>query len=399
MMYAPHATPRFNAWLHETLLSLTAEVRKALDKNLVALLLGGGYGRGEGGAICRNGVEQPYNDLELAVIVHCPWTVECSLLEEIREKYGRELGVHVHLTEPLTVEEIQKQPHSPLWMDFVRGYVVLEGPADLLAGLTVPTITQPLPPIEATRLLLNRGAELLWAWRVWLATEAAPDADSGRRSYHRCALALGDALLILYERYSPCCQERELRLNDLVHSYPEIMRLDLTEVYTQGMRFRFCPDDVDRILRQGQMQRLTALWGRVYLHIERQRTGHPFRTLEDYETWTGLREPFHNRSVDRLRNLLLNLPEGRVSLRHPREELFRTLPRLLLQASSIAGAECGVDVPVDPFKPNGDREIRALRETSTKKTGWIRNSGAFLSSWQRCRQEVSPCGLPYSSRV
>ena len=75
---------------------------------------------------------------------------------------------------------------------------------------------EPLPAIEGARLLLNRGAGLLWAMRVVQGHESPPDVDFVRRNYWKCALALGDALLIAHQRYSTPYSGRDEAFSQLV---------------------------------------------------------------------------------------------------------------------------------------------------------------------------------------
>ena len=75
--YAGHASAAFNTRMQTWLTALSGDVRQALGENLTALVLGGGYGRGEGGVLLVSGEERPYNDLDLILIVRrkasVPW--------------------------------------------------------------------------------------------------------------------------------------------------------------------------------------------------------------------------------------------------------------------------------------------------------------------------------------
>ena len=54
--YACHGSEEFNRRLDGVLRRLAGDVRQALGPALVALVLGGGYGRGEGGEARRRAV-------------------------------------------------------------------------------------------------------------------------------------------------------------------------------------------------------------------------------------------------------------------------------------------------------------------------------------------------------
>lgn len=68
-IYADHGSEAFNARMHDVCLRIGEDVEKALGSNFTALILGGGYGRGEGGVVRVDGVEKPYNDLDFTLIV------------------------------------------------------------------------------------------------------------------------------------------------------------------------------------------------------------------------------------------------------------------------------------------------------------------------------------------
>lgn len=354
MQYAPFATPEFNGRLHESLMLLARDVRGAVGDNLLALVLGGGYGRGEGAVVRRDGRERPYNDLDLALVVRAP-RLAADPLDAVRAHYEAELGIQVDFSRPLTVRDIRRWPSCLMWQDFLNGHVTLEGPPDVLSRNAPSRLREPLPAIEATRLLLNRGAGLLWAWRVVREFEEAPDDDFVRRNYHKCALALGDALLIAYGRFTTRYQGRECRLRWLERERLAVARLDLGSLYQQALAFKFAPDEFPpQPPHRGEMRELERRWSDVLLHVESLRTGRAWDSAEDYAAWTGLREPEQHRLSRLPRNLARNLQSGVLSTRYPREALYRELPRLL-------GVARG---------PHGG--------------AWNDASAAFLEIWKRC---------------
>ena len=105
----------------------TKEVKAALGENLVALILGGGYGRGEGGLVVVDGIQQPYNDLDFVLIVQDKSRVDANALDGLSHRYEAELKIHVDFSRPLTPTDIQQWPHWLMWHDLINGYVVLAG--------------------------------------------------------------------------------------------------------------------------------------------------------------------------------------------------------------------------------------------------------------------------------
>ena len=87
-VYSRDGSAEFNERLNETLLRIGDEVEQALGNNLVTLVLGGGYGRGEGGLVVKDGKEMPYNDLDLTLVVGRKSTIPGDRLKASEKKYA-----------------------------------------------------------------------------------------------------------------------------------------------------------------------------------------------------------------------------------------------------------------------------------------------------------------------
>ncbi len=241
LKYCRHASFDFNDRLDSTLHRLVEDVSEALDDNLVALILGGGYGRGEGGVVEVAGFELPYNDLDLVLVVDDKRAVRQESLSSISHRYEEELKIHVDFSRPLTIEDIRNWPRSLMWQNLLNGHVVLYGPQDVILSNAPASLRDPLPVIEATRLLLNRGAGLLWAMRVARGVEEAPDADFVPRNYFKCGLALGDAALITHGRFATPYRGRKERLAALAMERGDVAALNIELIYEISLTFKFTP--------------------------------------------------------------------------------------------------------------------------------------------------------------
>ena len=109
--FASHASREFNERLGEVIGRFTEDTKAALGDNLFALVLGGGYGRSEGGVLVVDGVEKPYNDLDFTLVVRDKRTVPFARLDEISEKYEHEIGIHVDFSRPLSAADVRSLPH------------------------------------------------------------------------------------------------------------------------------------------------------------------------------------------------------------------------------------------------------------------------------------------------
>jgi hypothetical protein len=322
--YAPEASQAFRERFHSQLLHFAEELFASADE-LTALVLGGGYGRGEGATVGE--AEAPYNDVDLLAVARRPLRSWPTRVRELVSRHERALGIHFDLPPPLTEREIRGWEPCLMWFDLVHGHVVLRGPQDVIRRNAPPAIGRDLPAVEATRLLLNRGAGLLWASRVARGIEAEPDPDFVRRNSFKCGLALGDAVLIAHGRHATPYRGRDTALAGLAGDKPDVAALDLQDVYETALRFKFSPDALPQ--RAPESSALASQWGAVLLHVERRRTGHAFPDLDAYAAWTGIRETARHRPRHWLRNALRGLQMGSGPTRYPRELLFRQLPTLL----------------------------------------------------------------------
>ncbi len=329
-VYSRNASDEFNQCLHGILVEIADEVERSLGDNLVALVLGGGYGRGEGGVVWANDREMPYNDLDFTLIVARKNGVPWNRLNAIGHSFGKKLDIHVDFSRPLTLQDVEQWPHWLMWYDLLNGHVVLKGTPDILSRHAPASLLEPLPVIEGTRLLLNRGAGVLWALRILRGVEESPDADFVRRNYYKCALALGDALLIAYERFTTQYLGRDELFANLEQDRHEVRAFGLQSLYRQALQFKFRPDEIPHTdLREQDLHRISELWGAVFLHVEMVRTGLTWPSLKGYVEWHGIREGDQHSSSLILRNVTRNLQMGRLSWKYPREILYRDLPLLL----------------------------------------------------------------------
>lgn len=330
VILAEHGSPEFNERLLDVLRRLTRDVEAACGDNVLALILGGGYGRGEGGVLVRAGRELPYNDLDLTMVVRSRRRIPGGELDRIRGEYAREIGIHVDFSRPLTLRSVRRLPPWLMWHDLLNGHVVLSGPEDILTRNAPPSVREQVPAIEATRLLLNRGAGLLWALRVERGAERTTESDFSRRNFFKCALALGDALLIVHSRFTTRYRGRDAALEGIASSSREAAGFDDLGLYREALHFKFRPDELEGShVDESRILRLARMWGDVLLYVESRRTGRSWSDLAEYADCGELREPEQHTVVRTLRNLVRNLQLHRISLRYPREGLYRELPVLL----------------------------------------------------------------------
>jgi len=318
MRLAPLASPEFNCWLEEQIRQLGRDCQAALGQSLWALVLGGGYGRGEGGVWLREGKEWPYNDLDLFLLVHRSPPRGC--LKDLSQEYHRRLGVEVDFSRPYRPSELARWPGCQMYYDLVHGHQVLAGDIDWVRQTSTACWLHP-PPLEASRLLLNRGAGLLWALRVEGGQSSAPDQDFVRRNLYKLWQSLGDALLLLYRQYQAPYSGREQRLARLLEKQTRLPDWP-QEKYAESLRFRLGPNPSFARPHLEHLERASECWLSLFLHCEKVRLKGDWNHFEEYLADPRPREP---RSW---KNVLRNLRRGYWGLEAPRHRLYLELVSL-----------------------------------------------------------------------
>lgn len=337
--------------LHRTCSLVLSSVQRVIPPHrLEGLLLGGGYGRGEGGVLrdysitpslhhCTFGNDQPYNDLEFYVFVRGnTWLNERRYgprLHELAEHLTPQAEVEIEF-KITSLRKLRRSPPSMFYYDLVMGHRWLAGYEDLLAGCDQHHEAGQIPLSEATRLLMNRCSGLLLAQeQLQVEKFAAENADFVARNIAKAQLALGDAVLTAHRQYHWSCRERAERLAKLQLEAPWVDQL--RKHHDDGLDFKLHPhrSTESRDELRYRHHEVTALARQVWLWIENQRLSANFTNVRDYALSNINKCP----EASRLRNVLVNLKTfgslRMLSTRHPRERLFNTLSLLLWEPAAF----------------------------------------------------------------
>ena len=215
--------PQLDRLVDEACASIGSEVAALKLSRLAGVVLGGGYGRGEGGAIeCRLS-----NDLDFFAVTE-PGAPEseaiaeiASALEPVSKKWTAELGVDVDFAVK-TPWRLKHDEERLMVQELLRGYFDVAGRKgeELFAGIRGADAAE-LPWSEAVRLLMNRGIGLLLA-KEKVAGGGAPTAgresDFINRNINKCVLGAGDARLIARGAYRWKAEDRAAALGDALYS-------------------------------------------------------------------------------------------------------------------------------------------------------------------------------------
>jgi len=337
--YSRAGSDAFNRWLDKGIQKIADLILDALGPDLTALLLTGEYGAGYGGSVIKEGRDRPQHNLEFLLITRLRKPAGLADLPERLIPMEEELGVPVRIARPVTVHDIMHWPCTRKWYDLLKEYRTLRGEEGMPEGLAPLDLFGDLPFLEGSRTLLDGAASLVQAvliFRKILPPETRePGADIHRLTGNTLK-TMGDSLLIQGRCYDPDPRKK-------LHNFLLLCERDWK---TPSSR-RWLPL-LENILEQEEHS--TALPGMVwdevtlgeliedfletFLFVENHRTGGCWKHTGEYCQDPRIREETDSSSfLTPPLNLYRNLKHFRIlSLSHPRERLFRTLPELVLHS-------------------------------------------------------------------
>jgi len=332
--------------LCETIAQAVKEIIPA--DRLEGLLLGGGYGRGEGGVLRTPDGDRPYNDLEFYVLVRGPVFLNDRRYRQALHALGERLtpaaGMDVEF-KILSLRKLSRSPVSMFYYDLVVGHRLVIGPQDLLDGCGHHQQAEKIPLHEATRLLMNRCSGLLFALeRLRQSTFTTDDADFIGRNLAKAQLAFGDVVLTAHGRYHQSCRERLARLQGMTPDESMPWLKAVQRQHAEGVEFKLhpvrCGETKETLLTQHA--ELSELGRALWLWLEERRLHVRFASTREYAFSLVDKCP----ETSAWRNRLIHLkneglaaalrPDGR---RYPRQRLFHNLALLLWEPAAMQPAD------------------------------------------------------------
>lgn len=229
---------------------------------LAGIWLGGSYGRQEG-AVYRNGdSEKPFFDYDLFLIYQQNYQAK-SLYRKYRI-WEQQLKDKVSLTVDLrvagSVSEMKNLPRRLIWYDLAQHHQSLW---ELSPIETDFASAKPFSPEIALALLLYWGAFLI------PLRQAEAFDNRAACQWYRIIQALGDACLIVEQKYHSSRQERVRQFSQWQRELSLPWGRELDYLYQEATQFFLLPSDC--IAEQKHLQqrtpRLIKLFLDVYLYI------------------------------------------------------------------------------------------------------------------------------------
>ena len=231
MSFSKKQDPRVEKLISEAIAGIAAAFAASPESSAVrAVVLGGGYGRGEGGATPDG---MPYNDLDFFVIMKGARASAGlrKLLDSISAEWGAKLAIDIDFCCVDSVRALCKDASTLMIQELFAGGNVIFGDRDVFDGVPVRPFSE-IPWTEGARLLLNRGAGLLFARQ---RRDDPAQADFVRRNIHKAALGCGDAILVVHHEYRRTGTERL----EALRKYHEASWL--VPAYQAALEFKYNP--------------------------------------------------------------------------------------------------------------------------------------------------------------
>lgn len=267
---------------------------KALDnsqlaEHYLAVVLLGGYGRGEGTPFIRSSnksrennetadeesvVQEPFNDYDLVVVVDRLNDAVRADLKHYENELTANIGLPVDLY-PYLRSELSRCEFSLLNYELKYGHMVISGPENILAEMP-DYRREAIPLSEGTRLLLNRGKLLLDIKRR-ISRGGKLDEEVRTRFIKflfKANLAMGDCALLIEGLYDISYA----RKNTLVCE-AEMDGLDVRQAVVDGYRraiaFKEWGDfrDLAELDVAEEFERVRSLFIKFYHWYESKRLG------------------------------------------------------------------------------------------------------------------------------
>jgi hypothetical protein len=335
-------------------------VREIIPHRLLqALVLGGGYGRGQGGVLKEEWGDAPYNDLEFYLFLkgslwvnewHYGPTLhdfgECLSAAEIgplpRQYPARSPNGHSFLPSHVAIEfklyslpKLERDDVSLFSYDLMAGHRLVFGTEALFKKHGHHLNASRIPLEEGTRLLFNRCSGLLLAKELLRNPILSPrQADFVGRNLAKAQLALGDVLLVAFGRYHWDCLERHRRLCELPASLGLQWFDEVRRHHAAGVEFKLHPcrefEPVPEF--RNRLQELSGLALQIWLWHENRRLHNSFSSAREYafspsEKWPG--QPSWRNLLLNLRTFGVKAAYDTLARRYPRERLLNSLALLL----------------------------------------------------------------------
>lgn len=279
-------TARGGAQVERDVRAIMEEVRAAVAKTagadrFEALVLLGGYGRGEGGVEIRDGREHPHNNFDLLLVTRRSRPREREEIQRlvgdglkpIAEAHGLAIDLGV-----VSRNTLRFSPPTLMWYDVRFGHKTLLGDPEVIRSLLRHNL-EDVPHEEFLKLLVNRGTLLLINELLLSQVPVELCRRTIIKHTMKAIIGYGDAALHMRGRYHWSYRTRQVRMHALLDFDPQLRRL-----YLQALDFRFRTryHAFDSCDLQAWHDEIIPTLRRAHLAFERWRLKVPDLRWDDY---------------------------------------------------------------------------------------------------------------------
>jgi hypothetical protein len=207
------------------------------EEETAALIIIGGYGRGEGGIVIQDGTYRPHNNLDLLYIYNNAVdenkvTLANTKLQEVSNKY--DFGIDMSA---INKQKLMNLDGLVIGYDMRHGHKVLLGDSAFLKEHKAFSLYS-IDPVDIRQLLVNRGT-LLLINRLLLKKETLSLNEKKLIIKHsiKAIIGYGDALLFFNNTYHWSYAQKQSNMAEAKN-----IDSDIKDLYSEALLFRFMPD-------------------------------------------------------------------------------------------------------------------------------------------------------------
>lgn len=345
------------------IVSRTLNLMRNERDSIRAIVLSGGFGRGEGGVIFKDGRVRPINDYDISVIVEGNYPLLYRKYQKklwaMAERMAREIGIKQIDIGLRNIHDLRSMPLTIENYEMLKGHKVLYGDIDLSKIMPNYDPAQ-IPLFEGTWLFRNRGGGLLIAAKYFIPQGKVPEEKKQNFGVEceKAIMAMGDSILLLKGKYHYLHRKRKEIIQEL--NIDDIPLVDkIVPMYIEALENKVRPE-LERYYQRDLIRwwfEIQEIYDKFFHYFEQVRLGTKFNDWSEYAD--------------------LPKPEGRFSVK----EAMKQAVRGMFLSHSLKEIYQDMIFKTDKAKLIA---IMALLLFSIKKDGYrgdyIRKAGRLLHS-------------------